>query len=80
MDSSDPVYSSDYFVTDNIDTYFDGDNPHAEDFKIHRITSKFSNTNTAYTTEERNNADNIRAQMETGANLSCTHLNYILHN
>ena len=36
------------------------DNLPAEDFKTHRITSKYLENTTASTTEERHNADTIR--------------------
>ena len=42
----------------------------AEDFKIHRITSKSSDKNTASTTEDHHNADTIMAQLDTGTKVS----------
>ena len=64
------VKSPDSFVTENPYPSFDRDNTLAEDFKIHRITSKYLDNNTASTTEERQNADNIRAQLGTCAKVS----------
>ena len=64
------VKSLDSFVTENPYPSFDRDNTLAEDFKIHRITSKYLDNNTASTTEERQNADNIRAQLGTCAKVS----------
>ena len=80
IDSSDPVNSSDSFVTENPDTYFDRDNLLAKDFGIDRITSKSLDTTTASITEELHNAYTIREKLDTGAKVSCTNIEYILHN
>ena len=45
--SLDPVNLSDYFVTEKTYHFLNRDNPPAEDFKIHRITSKYLDTNNA---------------------------------
>ena len=55
-----PVNSFDSFVTENLYPSFDRDNPLAEDFKIHRITSKSSDKTTYSATEGRHGADTIR--------------------
>ena len=78
--SSDPVEILDYFVTENPDTSFDSDKSLTEDFKIHRITSKYSDKTTASTTYELHTADTIREQLDTGTKVSFTNLKYILHN
>ena len=58
--SLDTVNLSELFVTENSDPSFDRYNPLAEDFKIHRTTSKYPDTNTASTTEYIHNNDTTR--------------------
>ena len=70
LDSLDPLTSLDSFVTENPYPSFNRDNPLSEDFKIHRITSKSSDNTTYSTTKERRNADTIRSQLDTGADVS----------
>ena len=80
VDSSDTVNSPDSFVTEKPYPSFGRDNLLAEDFKINRITSKYSDTTNSSTAEELHNADIIRSQMDTGAKVSCNKLKYIIHN
>ena len=74
------VKSPDSFVTENPYPSFDRDNTLAEDFKIHRITSKYWYSTTYSTTEERHNAYTINEQLDTGAKVYCTNLKYIINN
>ena len=70
VNSSYPVNSSDFFVIEIPYSSFDKYNLPAEYFKMHRITSKSSDTNTVSTTEEFHNADTIKAQLDTGSKVS----------
>ena len=80
VDPLGPVNSPDSFVTKNPDPSFDIENPLVEDFKIHRITSKYSDTTTYLTTEGLHNADTIKSQLDTGSKVILTNLRYIIHN